>query len=88
MVVAEVAAKPRNHAPILPVLSMLDMRRNLRRAAREANPKWPAIPQASAVEQCAVRQKPVGAFAPSSPASIAMHSLWTAIERKLASKKR
>ena len=53
---------------------------------REANPNWPAIPLASAVEQCAVERKPVGAFAPRSPAARAIAGLWTAIERKLAAK--
>jgi hypothetical protein len=53
--------------------------------AREANAAWPAIPLASAVEQCAVERKPVGAFAPRSPAARAIAQLWTAIERKLAS---
>ncbi len=80
----------RTHAkvlpPILPVLSMLDMRRNLHREAREENSSWPAIPQASAVEQCAVLQRPVGDFAPTSPAARSFGQLWTAIERKLASR--
>ncbi|MDC0886169.1 ParA family protein [Altererythrobacter sp.] len=84
MVVGQVTAHTKKHPPILPVLSMLDMRRNLHRAAREANPRWPVIPQASAVEQCAVHQMPVGAFAPTSPAAQSMHALWKAIERKLA----
>jgi len=74
------------HPPILPVLSMIDLRRSLHKAARETNPTWPAIPLASAVEQCAVERKPVGAFAPRSPAARAIAQLWTAIERKLASK--
>jgi cellulose biosynthesis protein BcsQ len=72
------------HPPILPVLSMVDMRRTLHREAREANPRWPVVPLASAIEQCAVERKPVGAFAPRSPASRAFAQLWTAIERKLA----
>jgi cellulose biosynthesis protein BcsQ len=74
------------HPPILPVLSMIDLRRTLHKAAREANAAWPAIPLASAVEQCAVERKPVGAFAPRSPAARAITQLWTAIERKLAQK--
>lgn len=86
LVAEEVAASSKPHPPILPVLSMLDMRRTLHRDAREANPGWPAIPLASAVEQCAVRQQPVGAFAPRSPAARSLQQLWTAIERKLAAK--
>ena len=63
-----------------------DLRRALHKSAREANPAWPAIPLASAVEQCAVERQPVGAFAPRSPAARAIAQLWTAIEKKLASK--
>ena len=86
VVVEEVRGSGKGHPPILPVLSMIDLRRSLHKDAREANPKWPAIPLASAVEQCAVERKPVGAFAPRSPAARAIAQLWTAIERKLASK--
>ncbi len=86
VVVEEVRGTGKGHPPILPVLSMLDLRRSLHKAAREANPTWPAIPLASAVEQCAVERRPVGSFAPRSPAARAIAQLWTAIERKLASK--
>ena len=86
VVVEEVRGSGKKHPPILPVLSMLDMRRNLHREAREANPKWPAVPLASAVEQCAVKREPLGAFAPRTPAARAIAQLWTAIERKLAQK--
>ncbi|HSF13395.1 MAG TPA: ParA family protein [Erythrobacter sp.] len=86
VVVEEVRGSGKGHPPILPVLSMLDLRRSLHKDARDANPKWPAIPLASAVEQCAVERKPVGAFAPRSPAARAIAQLWTAIERKLAEK--
>lgn len=84
LVAREIAAHAKPHPPILPVHSMLDMRRTLHRETREANPDWPVIPYASVVEQCGVRQKPVGAFAPSSPAARAFAFLWEAIERKLA----
>ncbi|MEM1052158.1 MAG: ParA family protein [Pseudomonadota bacterium] len=83
-VVAEVKGSGKRHPPILPVMSMVDMRRTLHKEAREANPKWPVVPLASAIEQCAVEKKPVGAFAPRSPAARAFAQLWTAIERKLA----
>ena len=86
VVVDEVRGSGKGHPPILPVLSMIDLRRTLHRDARAANPKWPVIPLASAVEQCAVERKPVGAFAPRSPAARAIAQLWTAIERKLAEK--
>jgi cellulose biosynthesis protein BcsQ len=74
------------HPPVLPVLSMVDMRRTLHREAREAQPTWPIVPLASAIEQCAVARKPVGAFAPRSIAARAFAQLWTAIERKLVQK--
>ncbi len=83
LVVREVADHSRRHPPILPVLSMLDMRRALHKQAREENPAWPAIPYASAVEQCAVLQRPVGAIAPHSSAAQRFIGLWRAIERKL-----
>ena len=83
-VVAEVRGHGKGHPPILPVLSMLDMRRSLHREARKAHANWPAIPLASALEQCAVERQPVGAFAPRSPAARLFAQLWTAIERKLA----
>lgn len=86
VVVEEVRGSGKGHPPILPVLSMIDLRRSLHREAREANPNWPVIPLASAVEQCAVERRPVGAFAPRSPAARAISQLWTAIERKLASR--
>lgn len=86
LVVEEVRGSGKSHPPILPVLSMVDMRRTLHREAREANPKWPVVPLASAIEQCAVERKPVGAFAPRSLAARGFAQLWTAIERKLAEK--
>lgn len=83
LVVDEVADHARRHPPILPVLSMLDMRRGLHKQAREENPAWPSIPYASAVEQCAVLQRPVGVIAPQSVAAQRFIGLWRAIERKL-----
>ena len=69
---------------MLPVLSMVDRRRSLHRAAMEANPGWPVIPWSSAIEQCAVRRAPVGTFARSSPGARCIAALWQGIERKLA----
>lgn len=83
IVAREIRTHTKAHPPILPVLSMVDRRRALHREAIAANPGWPVIPLASAVEQCAVRREPVGAFAPSSPAAKGFRQLWTAIERKL-----
>lgn len=84
LVVREIAGNTKRHPPILPVLSMLDMRRALHKQVREANPNWPAIPYASVVEQCAVHRQPVGVLAPASPAAQAFARLWAAIDKKLA----
>ncbi|MEE4205368.1 MAG: ParA family protein [Erythrobacter sp.] len=86
LVVEEVRGSGKGHPPILPVLSMVDMRRALHKQARETNGNWPVVPLASAIEQCAVERKPVGAFAPRSPSARAFAHLWAAIERKLAEK--
>ena len=71
------------HAPILPVYSMVDRRRSLHRKAMEEQPDWLAIPMASAIEQMTVKRKPLGAFAPSSPAAREFAALWTMVERQL-----
>ncbi|RKF21730.1 ParA family protein [Altericroceibacterium spongiae] len=84
VVAYEIKRHTKNHPPLLPVLSMLDLRRSLHREAREAHPNWPLVPQASAIEQCAVKREPVGQFASSSPAARAFARIWSAIERKLA----
>lgn len=84
LVVKEIAGNTKRHPPILPVLSMLDMRRALHKQAQETNPNWPSIPYASAVEQCAVHRQPVGVLAPQSPAALAFGRLWAAIDKKLA----
>lgn len=84
MVVTEIRRHAKRQPPILPVHSMLDLRRTLHRQAREANPDWPTIPQASAIEQGAILQRAVGDFAPASPAARAFGQLWAGIERKLA----
>src|SRR5512139_1334258 len=69
---------------LLPVYNMADRRRSLHLAALEENARWPVVPMASAVEAMSARRKPVPAFAPRSPAAIALTGLWQAIERKLA----
>lgn len=74
----------KGHPPMLPVLSMVDRRRVLHREAMAANPGWPVIPWASAIEQCAVRRAPVGVFARSSTGARCLGALWQAIERKLS----
>ncbi len=84
-VARQVKASGKHHPPMLPVLSMVDMRRNLHRSSVEDAPNWPVIPFSSAAEQCAVRQQPVGEFAASSPTARAIGNLGHAIETKLVS---
>ncbi len=83
-VIAHLDRTHKGHAPILPVFSMVDRRRTLHRAALEADPKWPTIPMASAVEQMAVRRAPVGVFAEKSTAGAAFTELWQGVERKIS----
>lgn len=83
-VVAFLDRQTGRHAALLPVHMMVDRRRALHRAGVEANPDWPAIPMASAVEQMAVERAPVGSFAPRTPAAEAFAALWRGIERRLA----
>jgi cellulose biosynthesis protein BcsQ len=71
---------------VLPVYNMVDRRRTMHREALEANPRWPVIPMASAVEAMAGRHEAIGAFAPRSPAAVVLSELWGAIERRLARK--
>ena len=84
MVQEEVEAAGKKAPPIMPVFSMVDRRRTLHREAVANHPDWPVIPAASAIEQCASQQAPVGAFAPRSPALRAFRKLWTDVERRLA----
>ncbi len=83
LVVREIAGAGKRHPPILPVLSMLDLRRGLHREVRAAQPEWPSVPYASVVEQGAVQRQPVGVLSPKSAAAQAFAGLWSAIERKL-----
>ena len=69
---------------VLPVYNMVDRRRSMHLEALGANPSWPTIPMASAIEAMSARHAAVGSFAPRSPASLALSELWTAIERRLA----
>jgi len=68
---------------ILPVFNMVDRRRMMHTAALEAEPRWPTVPMASAVELMGVHRDAVCAYAPRSPASAAIDALWTVIDRRL-----
>lgn len=83
-VVQHLDREHKGHGPILPVFSMVDRRRTLHRAALEAQPDWPVIPMASAVEQMAVNRAPVGCFAGNSTSGMAFSALWRGIEARLA----
>lgn len=81
---AELLRQHGRHAPILPVLSMIDIRRKLHReTVTELAPHWPVVPMNSLVEQMAARRAPLGSFASWSEPSRAMERLSNAIEAKL-----
>ncbi len=80
---AHLLARHGGHVPILPVYSMVDRRRTMHREALAANPKWPVVPMASAVERMGLERTPIASFAARSPASDAFESLWRGIERKI-----
>jgi chromosome partitioning protein len=83
-VIGYLAREHGKHAPVCPVYSMVDRRRLLHRDALAAQPDWPVVPMASAIEQMTVRRAPVASFAPASPPAAAFARLWTGIERKLS----
>jgi cellulose biosynthesis protein BcsQ len=73
---------------ILPVLSMVDVRRKLHREVLAAHPRWHAIPQASAVERMSVERAPVATFAPRHPATLAFLGLWADVKLRLCAAER
>ena len=75
--------KKGRQAPLLPVHSMVDQRRRVHKDVLALHHDWPAIPMASVVEQATTMARPLGAFAPSSPAYKAYAKLWRAIEVRL-----
>lgn len=81
---AAIRQRTKRAPAMLPVLSMLDRRRALHRDIAAGHPDWPTIPLASVVEQCAVQQQPVGAFAAASAPAAAFNELWARIERELS----
>lgn len=76
----------KKHAPLLPVYTMVDRRRSIHNQGLAAKPKWPVIPMSSAVEHMTKLRKPVGSFAPRSPAAQAYARIWRGIEKRLAKK--
>lgn len=75
--------KDGSRGTILPVFNMVDRRRLLHTAALDAEPRWPVVPMASAMEMMAAHREPVFAFAPRSPAALGIDALWTIVERWL-----
>lgn len=73
--------------PIFPVFTMVDRRRTAHREALAADPAFPVIPMASAVELMADRHAPVGAFAPRSTAALAYVELWRLVAPHLTAGK-
>jgi chromosome partitioning protein len=72
------------HAPMLPIFSMVDRRRNLHKQALQRYPDWPVIPMSSIIERMAEEKMPLGAIDSRCAAAQAFAKLWTGIERKLA----
>ncbi len=69
--------------PLLPLWSMVDLRRKLHRETVATHPDWAVIPYASAIESMAVHQSPVGVNQPRGPAARAFASLWSRVEMAL-----
>jgi chromosome partitioning protein len=85
MIREEILANHPRHPPILPVLSMYDVRRRLHREVHAGFAAgWPVIPMSSAIEQTAARRAPLGTFAAASDANARLQRLWDGIEAKLA----
>jgi cellulose biosynthesis protein BcsQ len=80
---AHIRGTRRGGPPILPLFSMIDMRRKLHRSMVAAHPDWRAIPYSSAVERMAAERAPLGAFAPRHPAARAVADLWADVEQRL-----
>lgn len=80
---AHIRDKHRNGPPVLPLLSMVDMRRKLHREMVSAHPDWRVIPYASAVERMSTERTPLAAFAPRHPAARAFANVWADVEQRL-----
>ena len=71
--------------PLVPVLSMVDMRRKLHREALlTVAADWPAVPFASSIEQMADRRAPIDSFAADSKGARALALLHSRVEERLA----
>ncbi len=66
---------------LMPVLSMVDMRKSLHRSTVAAHPDWPVIPQSSLVEQMALKQAPLQIFSSRSRVAASFGGLWDKVDR-------
>jgi len=80
---SHLADEMKNPPPLMPVFSLADRRKSLHKAAMAAQPGWPVIPYASAIEAMAASRRPILA-GPGSPAARAVSGLWADVERRLA----
>jgi cellulose biosynthesis protein BcsQ len=83
-VAAHVSGRKGSGVALMPVFTMVDRRRALHRAALEAQPDWPVIPMASAIEAMTAARAPVGTYAPRTPGAVAIGTLWRAVEKAVA----
>jgi chromosome partitioning protein len=77
-------AKQGDGPAVLPLLSMVDMRRKAHRQLVADHPDWPVLPYASAVERMSAERAPLAAFAPRHPATGAFADVWAQVEQRLA----
>lgn len=76
------ATEMKSPPPVMPVFSMADRRKALHQKALAAQPDWPVIPYAAAVEAMTATRQPLLAGR-ASPAAAALAGLWADIERRL-----
>jgi cellulose biosynthesis protein BcsQ len=80
-----IRSQHRKRPPVLPVFSMVDLRRKLHRTTLAAHPDWNVIPYASVVERMSTERAPVSQFAPRHAAARAFTQLWAEVENCLIS---
>lgn len=72
-----------SHPPILPVFSLVDLRRKIHKQAVAAHADWPLIRMSAKIEEMTSKMLPIGAFAPNCSNRQSMSTLWIGIEKKL-----
>ena len=80
---AHIHDRHRDGPAVLPLLSMVDMRRKLHRQLVADHPDWPVLPYASAVERMGAEHAPLATFAPRHPAASAFADVWAEVELRL-----